>query len=174
MFDGPLKFHRPEHLTPLAAAALQFACPAFLDKATLEAYYPDIAELYPKTDERAAAVKQMVLDTAINMGFETNDFDIEPQKRRFAGDMTLGRGSYYGVCRYESGEEDGAVANELIAEFPSGPVIPGSGTSELGRLPLCLASNQGSHNHSCLKLTRLSSFEIDIRMSFHRVNTATL
>jgi hypothetical protein len=114
-FDGTLKFHRPEHLTALTAAVFQFACPGFMTKPDLETAFPESAALYPRPDAHVEAVHKMVLETAKKRGFETIELDVEPRKRRFAGDMTLGRGCYYSVCRDDSGNDDGAMANEMMA-----------------------------------------------------------
>lgn len=109
-FQGTLKFLRPESLTAETAAVLEFVCPGFI-----EDFFDQEAKRDVQRNENYNAMTDQVLNISKDLGFETTRVDIEPKRRRFAGDLTLSRGSYFGVCRYDTGGDDGAVANELMA-----------------------------------------------------------
>ena len=116
-FCGWLKCHRPNGLSALENAALQFAFPKFLDRTDLSA-------------SEQETMKRML---------DRYDYVVARSRapRRFAGDgildFTLPRGSYYTVC-HENSADDQTLACEMSAY---------ADTSKTGLLFTCdLANNQ--------------------------------
>jgi hypothetical protein len=99
-FNGNLKFTRSGTAEEIATDAFQFLAPGFFD-------VPE--------KRKISKIGSALLKAAGKMGFETMFYDMEPKRRRFAGDQTLSRGSYYAVCCEGSNSDEGLLVNEINA-----------------------------------------------------------
>src|SRR5277367_5685097 len=94
VFAGTVKFIRSGDLPLAARSALDFACPAF-----------DESLWHGQENAENKATREKVTALAHLMGLETSDTNLELKRRRFAGDTTLPRSCYFGVCRGPDGDD---------------------------------------------------------------------
>ena len=103
-FIATVKFYRPSFGNPLGSMVMREAFPAF---------DPD-----PKDEEAAQRAMKAMQDQMIaaKKGGAKQVFAVKGHtRRRFAGDFTLSRGSYYSVCNDEYGNDQGTLVGELSA-----------------------------------------------------------
>ena len=103
-FIDTVKFYRPSFGNPLGSMVMREAFPAF--------------DPEPKDEEAAQRATNAMQEQmrAAKKGGAQRVFAVKGHtRRRFAGDFTLSRGSYYSVCNDEHGNDHGTLVGELSA-----------------------------------------------------------
>lgn len=107
-FKGNLKFTRQSMADQYGKDAMNFVAPGFSADTKLD--LEDSEETKSENEYR-----RIYLKVAKEMGFQTSETNLEPKKRRFAGDYTLSRGAYFGVCLQGSQWDANVLATEINA-----------------------------------------------------------
>ncbi|RYY22216.1 MAG: hypothetical protein EOO04_16330 [Chitinophagaceae bacterium] len=102
-FTGNLKYTRPELVTDeFSKDCFQFVAPRF---------YTGYTE--GPQDEKKIENNEYLKKRAAEGGLEYGGEDSELKQRRFAGDSSLSRGAYFGICSEGTEWDHGLVTNEI-------------------------------------------------------------